>query len=198
MFADVLRDRLAGIVELSAGQVAALESHYDLMVRWNRTVNLTSISGLEEIVERHYCESLFLARFLDQSGIRIVDIGSGPGFPGFPVAVLRPECSVTLVESHQRKAVFLKEASRGVANVRVLAKRAEDVSESFDCAISRAVSYRDLISSLSRLARRAMLLTGAEEPPAELGFSWQDPVALPWGKGRFLRISQCTSSRCFT
>ena len=54
-----------------------------------------------------------------------------PGFPGFPVAILRPDCQVTLIESHQRKAVFLKEASRGIPNIRVLAKRAEDVQGAF-------------------------------------------------------------------
>jgi 16S rRNA (guanine527-N7)-methyltransferase len=100
MFADLLRQRLAGIVELSPGQVEALEAHYRLLLRWNRTLNLTSIRKIEEAVERHYCESLFLGTHLPQDLLRIADIGSGAGFPGFPVAVLRPDCSVTLIESH--------------------------------------------------------------------------------------------------
>src|ERR1035437_3234294 len=111
MFADLLRQRLAGVVELSPGQVEALEAHYQLLLRWNRTLNLTSIKRMEEVVERHYCESLFLGTHLPQGGLRIADVGAGAGFPGFPVAVLRPDCSVTLIESHQRKAVFLREAS---------------------------------------------------------------------------------------
>ena len=72
--------------------------------------------------------------------LRIADVGSGAGFPGFPVAVLRPDCSVTLIESHQRKAVYLKEASRKLPNVRVLSKLAEDVAdigEEYDWVISR-------------------------------------------------------------
>lgn len=190
MFADLLRERLTGIVDLSDEQVAALEAHYELMVRWNRTLNLTAIKSLEEAIERHYCESLFVGQFLGPRGQRIADIGSGPGFPGFPVAVLRPDCSVTLIESHQRKAVFLKEASRGLRNVRVIAKRAEDVAESFDWAISRAVSYRDLTRSLRRLAPNAILLTGSDVPPADLGFSWRPPIPLPWGNQRFLRITE--------
>jgi 16S rRNA (guanine(527)-N(7))-methyltransferase RsmG len=190
VFADLLRERLAGIVALSSGQVAALEAHYELMVRWNRSLNLTAISGLEEIVERHYCESLFVGQVLDLPHQRIADIGSGPGFPGFPVAVLRPDCSVTLIESHQRKAVFLKEASRGLANVRVIAKRAEDVTESFDWAISRAVSYRDLSRSLCRLAPNAILLTGSDAPPPEFGLAWRPPIPLPWGSQRFLRMTE--------
>ena len=187
MFADALTRRLAGIVELTAEQVAALEGHYELLLRWNRSVNLTSISGLEETVERHYCESLFLGASLPAGRLRIADIGSGAGFPGFPVAVLRPDCSVTLIESHQRKAVFLREASRALPNVRVLSKRAEAVGEQFDWATSRAVSYEALAPTLKAIAANADLLTGVEEPPPEMGFSWEPAVALPWGKQRFLR-----------
>jgi 16S rRNA (guanine(527)-N(7))-methyltransferase RsmG len=186
VFADALARRLAGIVELTAEQVAALESHYQMLLRWNRTVNLTSISGLEETVERHYCESLFLGAKLPAGRLKIADIGSGAGFPGFPVAVLRPDCSVTLIESHQRKAVFLREVSRALPNVRVLSKRAEAVGEQFDRAISRAVSYRDLAPILKVVAANADLLAGGEEPP-EMGFIWKPAVALPWGGQRFLR-----------
>jgi 16S rRNA (guanine527-N7)-methyltransferase len=74
---------------------------------------LSSIRDAETAVVRHYCESLYLAIHLPPGGHRIVDLGSGAGFPGFPIAVARPECSVVLVESHQRKAAFLKEAARG-------------------------------------------------------------------------------------
>ena len=194
MFADVLRERLAGVVELSPGQVEALEAHYQLLLRWNRTLNLTSIKKTEEAVERHYCESLFLGTHLPQGRLRIADIGSGAGFPGFPVAVLRPDCSVTLIESHQRKAVFLREASRNVPNVRVLATRAEDVDEQFDWAISRAVSYKDLASFLKKLAPSVDLLTGGEAPPDGIGFVWQTPILVPFGGQRFLRMGQYTAT----
>jgi 16S rRNA (guanine527-N7)-methyltransferase len=187
VFADALITRLSGIAELTSGQVAALEAHYEVLLRWNRSMNLTSISGLEEAVERHYCESIFLAASLPPGPLRIVDVGCGAGFPGFPVAVFRPDCSVTLVESHQRKAVFLREVSRALPNVRVLSKRAEAVGEQFDRVISRAVSYEDLASILKVLGEAADLLTGAEEPPKEMGFQWASAVPLPWGKQRFLR-----------
>ena len=194
MFADLLRQRLTGVVELSPGQVEALETHYQLLLRWNRTINLTSIKGMEEAVERHYCESLFLGAHLPHSHLSIADIGSGAGFPGFPVAVLRPDCPVTLIESHQRKAVFLREASRSLPNVRVLARRAEEVGERFDRAISRAVSYADLASFLKNLAANVDLLTGGEEPPDGIGFVWQPAIPVPWGRQRFLRNGR----QCFT
>jgi 16S rRNA (guanine527-N7)-methyltransferase len=188
VFRELLRDRLSGIAELSDAQAAALESHYNLLVRWNRTLNLTAIKDLAEVVERHYCESIFLAARLAAGPVRIVDMGSGAGFPGLPVAVCRPDCQLTLIESHQRKAAFLKEAARGLANVRVLGRRAEEVQEQFDLAISRAVSYRDLSATLKALAPAADLLSGAENPPAEMGFLWGAPIPLPWGKQRYLWI----------
>jgi 16S rRNA (guanine527-N7)-methyltransferase len=180
-------------VALSTVQVAVLEAHYELLKRWNQTLNLTRIEDLVEAVERHYGESLFLGAHLPSGSLTIADVGSGGGFPGFPVAVLRSECSVTLIESHQRKAVFLKEATRTMPNVRVLGKRAEDVVERFDHVISRAVSYEDLVQPLKKLAPAADLLTGVDEPPAKMGFVWQPPITVPWGKQRYLRVGQALS-----
>lgn len=187
MFAELLAQKLTGIVHLTADQIATLENHYQLLARWNRVLNLTSVRSVEETVERHYCESLFLGVHLPPDPLRIVDVGSGAGFPGIPVAILRPDCAVTLVEAHARKAVFLRESSRKLRNLRVLAHRAEDVGESFDVVTSRAVSYADLRKILKELGHRADLLTGGEAPPAEMGFDWQKPIPLPWGRQRFLR-----------
>jgi 16S rRNA (guanine527-N7)-methyltransferase len=190
----VFRDLVRQCAALTDDQAAALERHYELLCRWNRVLNLTRVEELEEAVARHYCESLFLANSIpDIPGLRIADIGSGPGFPGFPVAVVRPKCSVTLIESHQRKAVFLREASRDLANVRILAARAEGVAERFDWVVSRAVSYTDLTKPLKRFGARVALLTGAEEPPVEWGFAW-DVVPVPGGKQRFLRVSRETNA----
>jgi 16S rRNA (guanine527-N7)-methyltransferase len=176
--------------DLRPEQISALEAHYALLLAWNRRLNLTRVTDPGEAAERHYCESLFLARHLPAGALRIVDIGSGAGFPGIPVAVFRPDCEVTLLECHQRKAVFLREATRGVRNVRVLARRAEEVMEEFDWAISRAISYKDLAESLSRLAPAAALLTGEEVPGEALGLRWEAPVPLPWGRSRFLRLGR--------
>ena len=163
MFPDLPREGLlAGYRELSAAQVAALQAHYELLLRWNQSLSLTTVTAIETAVTRHYGESLFLAAHLPPGALRIADIGSGPGFPGFPVAVLRPDSSVTLIESHQRKAVFLREATRGLPNVKVLPKRAEEVAERFDIAISRAVSYADSDSPPKETGSACrLLLTGS-------------------------------------
>lgn len=188
MFAELVR----GCSAVSEGQAGVLAGHYELLCRWNRVLNLTAIDKLEEAVKRHYCESLFLAeRIPDVAGLRVADVGSGAGFPGFPLAVLRPKCEVTLIEAHQRKAVFLREASRNLGNVRVLAERAEEVDERFDWVVSRAVGYEELGKVMGQLGGRLALLTGVEEPPKEWELEWET-VSVPGAKQRYLRVSRET------
>ena len=187
MFPELLRQKLAGILELSSEQIRVLQAHYELLLRWNRVLNLTTIDSLGEAIERHYCESLFLAAHLAPGPQQIADVGSGAGFPGIPVAVYRPDCAVALIESHKRKAVFLREATRNLPNVRVLTKRGEEIEERFDCVISRAVSYEVLGSILKKLAKTADILTGAEAPPLEWCFTWNS-IPLPQGQHRYLRV----------
>jgi 16S rRNA (guanine527-N7)-methyltransferase len=173
-FPDLLRRNSP--ISLSDTQLDALNRHYELLLRWNSVMNLTAIRDIEEIVLRHYCESLFLAQYLPEQSISIADIGSGPGFPGFPVAVARPDCSITLIESHRRTGVFLKETSRGIPNIFVLTERAKDVKRTFDWVIARAVRIQDVLGS--GLARNYAVLVGGE----------QEGISLPWGKNRRLLI----------
>lgn len=194
MFAELLREKLSGICELSTEQIGQLEQHYELLGRWNKVLNLTSVRTLEEAVERHYCESVFAACHLPEVAASIADVGSGAGFPGIPISIVRPQCSVALIESHQRKAVFLREAARELANVRVIAKRAEEIRERFDWVVSRAVKYSDVGGVLQELGRNAELLTGEVRRSDLSGFEWQEPIPLPWGERRYLWIGQA----CFT
>lgn len=156
---------------LTPQQLGLLENHYQLLLRWNQKINLTRITSLQDAVRYHYCESLYLATRLPAVPLRIVDIGSGAGFPGIPVAIYHPECMVTLVESHQRKAVFLREAARTLRNVRVVAQRAEVLTDSYDWTISRAVRPQDVLTL--NLAPRVAVL-GVEGD------------ILPWGEKRAL------------
>jgi 16S rRNA (guanine527-N7)-methyltransferase len=144
-FKSLLTLEFAPYGALDSQQLTLLEEHYCLLLRWNQKINLTRVTSLQDAVRYHYCESLYLATRLPEGTLRIVDIGSGAGFPGIPVAIYRPECTVDLVESHQRKAVFLREAARKLANVRVLAQRAEAVAGSYDWTISRAVRPEDVL-----------------------------------------------------
>ena len=194
MFAELLAGRLKGICELTAAQVALLESHYELLLRWNKVINLTAIRNPEEAVERHYCESVFLTIHIPGGQLRVADIGSGAGFPGIPVAVLRPDCEVALIESDHRKSAFLREATRGYANVRVVRERAECVKEEFDWVLSRGVNVGEV--DLARLGTGSAIL-GGELPPEAAGFRWEPRIRLPWGERRHLwvghRSSGCVS-----
>jgi 16S rRNA G527 N7-methylase RsmG len=170
--------------DLSPLQLSQLESHCELLLRWNRKLNLTRIEELEDVVRLHYGESLFLAQCLPPGPLRIVDVGSGGGFPGIPLAVSRPECQVTLVESHQRKAVFLREATRDQANVTVAAKRAEGLGDSFDWVVARAVAPAEIFN-LGLAGRVALLMTEADLP----GLLLPEAVhKLPWGNQRVLAM----------
>ena len=188
-FEALLRSNLAGVCQLSTEQVERLYGHFQLLDRWNQVLNLSSIRDMETAVVRHYCESLFLAAHLPLEAVSVVDVGSGAGFPGVPVAIARPECSIALVESHQRKAVFLREATRGCANVRVIAKRAEQVEERFEWLVSRAVAWGDILGLVPRIASSVAFLLGATDASnllKENRFSWNAPVQAPWGRQRIL------------
>jgi len=193
VFAELLRERLGSIIELSPLQVHQLEKHFELLNRWNRVLNLTSLRKLEEIVERHYCESLFLATHLPSGVLHVGDIGSGPGFPGIPVAIARPECSVALIESHQRKAVFLRESTRDLTNLRVLTTRAEHVKEKFEWVMSRAVRFDEIARVAAKLAPNAAILAGSQYP-SDACFTWNTPIALPWGNQRKLWLGSLRST----
>ena len=188
-FAELLERELHGLVNLSDVQIGQLHEHYELLERWNRKINLTSIPSGPEAVIRHYCESLFFAANLPVTEKpRIADLGSGAGFPGVPMAILRPGWTIALIESHQRKAVFLREASRGLGNVVVLANRAGDVEGSFDWLVSRAVDAKDVLENTPRLAPRVGLMVGEDDWEAmksNEAIAWGEPIRLPWGDRRF-------------
>ena len=178
-FAALLVRGLNGRVTLSEDQIGALDRHYQLLVKWNRVLNLTSIRDTEEAVIRHYCECLFFASLLPETG-RVLDLGSGAGFPGVPVAILHPEMHVTLLESHQRKAVFLIEATRELTNVDVLPKRAEDISGGWDLVVARAVDPQEVLRQAPRLTPRVGMLVGGTD-----SLVFDERIKLPWGDDRW-------------
>jgi 16S rRNA (guanine527-N7)-methyltransferase len=172
-------------------QLGRLFAHYELLLRWNRTMNLTTVTKLEEIVARHYCESLFAASHLGSGAMSVGDIGSGAGFPGIPIGIVCPEARVTLVESHKRKAVFLREATRGLPQFSVVPTRASELKGSFEWVVSRAVKWTDFRKDALRVAARVMLLatrSDQKEIEGEGGVKWLAPVGIPWGEDRILLI----------
>jgi 16S rRNA (guanine527-N7)-methyltransferase len=142
--------------------------------RWNRRVSLVGPIDASEVVERHYGESLAALPYLSSVGRELVDLGSGAGFPGLVLAIVRPELRVTLVEARGRKWSFLMSVCRALSlsskclNARVGATPVEGLPEKIDWITSRAVRIEDLGLSvlLPRLTERGSLLlwSGKQDP----------------------------------
>jgi len=184
-FGDLLSRSVAPFLTISDSHLVMLEQHWELLKSWNRRLNLTAITKEEEAVTRHYAESLFAGVQLPVGELKIADIGSGAGFPGVPIAVVRPECRVTLVESAQRKAVFLREATRGMSNVEVLCARAEQLKSGYDWLVSRAVRPTDVLRLARRLGSGVALLVRTKNADYLKGEVCPECTVapLPWDPG---------------
>jgi 16S rRNA (guanine527-N7)-methyltransferase len=171
-----------------------LASYLELILKWNARTNLTAIRTPEEIVRRHFGESLFTGLHLGPCAT-LLDFGSGAGFPGIPIQILHPEIAVTLAESQGKKAAFLREAVR-VLNLKteVWAKRVESMppNRQFDTIVLRAVD--DMDTAVREAARRAsrkvlILSTFGRTYPALAGhFYPAKSIPLPESKDAVLQI----------
>lgn len=176
---------------LSSQQWDRLDQHFLLLQRWNKSMNLTSIRSPEEMLVRHFGESLLLVPFLLdlKTGSSVVDIGAGAGFPGLPLGIVLPQLNFTLLDSHARKCVFLREASRGLANITVINARLEALEKSFDVAVSRGVAWRDISKHLPQVADSLLFLsTEAEwaEIQRDTGWEWRPPHPIPSGENHLI------------
>ncbi len=133
--------------------VSQLSLYLELLLKWNVRTNLTSIRDPEEIIRRHFGESLFTARWLPVGAKTLLDLGSGAGFPGIPIQLALPGLRVTLAESQHKKAAFLREAVRvlGIPTV-VWGDRAENLASGslFDVVALRAVDNPGLALAEAR------------------------------------------------
>ncbi len=148
-------------------------------------MNLTAIRDPVAIVQRHFGESLFLATLLPPGPATVADVGSGAGFPGFPVAVLHPDLEVTLVESVTKKAMFLKEVARNVPNVRVARERFETLPGHFAWLITRAVR---LDPKLFLKADRVAILTSSSGNLPRQNLTRLELHPLPWNPSLVVAI----------
>lgn len=186
---------------LSTSQLGQIASYADLLMKWNAHMNLTAVRDPEEVITRHFGESLFAAQHLfpvPGTNQTAIDIGSGAGFPGLPLKIWNSGLDLTLVESNQRKAVFLREVVRawGVSGVRVFGATAEQLSEQASLVILRAVERFERILPVAHElvapnGRIALLIGNAQVQTAKalLGeVSWLDPLPLPLSHSRSLLV----------
>lgn len=204
-----MSDRLNHLLEQANSQPLNIEAsekfaaYLTLLQKWNARTNLTAVRDEEGILSRHFLESILCARALPQSLPTLLDLGSGAGFPGLPIAILRPEISITLAESQHKKAAFLREAARtlNLPNVRVHAERAETLPTRFSAITLRAV---DKMSEALPIAIRllepegllALLTTTTDSPilqqlaETEFPFTWQPLVPLQKNTIRVLLLGR--------
>jgi 16S rRNA (guanine527-N7)-methyltransferase len=167
---DVLRKNGRGEGKgFSEAEIDLLSKHYELVLKWNKRLHLTTLTQPQEFFERHIKESAFSESLILPSVNQVWDLGSGLGVPGMVIAILRPDLRVSLVEVSRNKALFLEEASvyLNLKNVKVIESRIEtieDVTEE-SCLMVRAIEKMEMmIPEILRLGAQAsqILIFGAK------------------------------------
>lgn len=141
-------------VDLSFLQKGQFESYYKLLIEWNKKINLTRITEPEEVVIKHFVDSLTLLKYCDiPQGASVIDVGTGAGFPGIPLKIVRPDIKLTLLDSLKKRLSFLDEVCSTLdIDAQLVHARAEDGAknaeyrERFDIAVSRAVARLNTLS----------------------------------------------------
>ena len=144
-------------ITLSEKQISQFMTYYDLLVEWNSFMNLTAITEFNEVIDKHFIDSLAICEYVDfKNGDSLIDIGTGAGFPGIPLKIVFPELRITLLDSLNKRIKFLDTVieSLGLENVETIHGRAEDFAkqqsyrEKYDFVISRAVANLATLSEL--------------------------------------------------
>jgi 16S rRNA (guanine527-N7)-methyltransferase len=193
---SLLRPFLA--VPLQPADLAAIADYLDLLLRWNAKINLTAVREPNNIVTRHIGESLFAAQCLlgsrEATG-RVIDFGSGAGFPGLPLRLYAPGIKLTLIESNQKKVAFLREAARtmGFGNVDVFSGMAEDYTGRGDLVTMRAVeSFEASLSVAAGLMdRRDDAKLGLLIGMSQIASARVTMAKLDWGDA--IKVPECAS-----
>ncbi len=172
IFKDLVAQSLG--IEISPLQLTAFRAYESLLLEWNEKFNLTSITDPEEIHVKHFLDSLTALNAIQpEAAFSLIDIGTGAGFPGIPLKIMRPEISLTLVESSQKKAEFCQAVTRKLSllDTTVVAARAEDLGKDpayrskFDWAIARAVADLSILAEYMlpfvKIGGKALAMKGA-------------------------------------
>ena len=181
-------------------QVLQIQQYIGILLAWNEKINLTAIRDPLEILYRHICESMFASVAVPLENGRLADVGSGAGFPGLPLKIIRPNLRVFLVESSIKKVTFLAEVTRelGLKDVQVLARRYEELGEEvapLDYICSRALgefpAFLEWAKSEQIAAKRVILWIGARDLPEIQKvhtWDWAEPIQVPNSLRRLLLV----------
>ena len=187
-------------IDVNTNQIAQIQEYIRLLLVWNEKVNLTAIRDPLEILYRHFCESMFATKVVDLGQCRLVDIGTGAGFPGLALKILLPEAQIILVESNIKKATFLAEVVRalGITGANVMVSRYEELGEEIapvDFLLARALGEFEVFlkwAASERVdAKKVILWLGAsdvEEVRKRSQWAWESAVTVPQSLRRVLLI----------
>lgn len=142
-------------ISLNEGQIQQFVLYYEMLIEKNKVMNLTGITELSEVLKKHFIDSLAIIKIMDLSGVRrMIDIGTGAGFPGIPIKIAFPHIQVTLLDSLKKRLLFLEEVIENLElkDIDTLHGRAEDFAkmtdyrETYDLCVSRAVANLSTLS----------------------------------------------------
>jgi 16S rRNA (guanine527-N7)-methyltransferase len=175
-------------VSLDEDACARFVAYWRLLERWNARINLTRITDEEEVIDKHFLDSLALVPHLAPGAVSLVDVGAGAGFPGIPCAIARPSLRVTLVEATQKKCAFLEAVKRELSlPLTVRAIRLEELvrgGERYDVVVSRAMlAPPEWIARGAELVAPGGLLVamlGRDRPPLPTPSGFGAPVLAPY------------------
>jgi 16S rRNA (guanine527-N7)-methyltransferase len=199
--AETIR-RALGEFQLTVGeqQIVYIQQYMKLLRAWNEKINLTAIRDPLEILHRHFCESMYAAVAVPVENGRLADVGSGAGFPGIPLKIMRPALQTVLIESNMKKATFLAEVLRNIelSDTRVLVSRYEELGEEImplDFVCSRAVGEFEPFlawAASERVAAKQVILWigGRDLDQARRGtaWEWREPIPVPNSLRRYLLV----------
>lgn len=173
LFEKMMREELSEFsIELSELQLHQFYQYFKLLIEWNKVMNLTTITEVEDVVTKHFVDSLSLVKVLPDlksEQVQILDMGTGAGFPGIPLKIVFPELEITLLDSLNKRINFLNEVIEqlGLKKIKAVHGRAEDYGrdreyrEKYDYCVSRAVAN---LSTLSEYCMPYVKIGGAFIP----------------------------------
>jgi 16S rRNA (guanine527-N7)-methyltransferase len=199
--AETIRRALSEFqLDVSDQQIIYIQQYMKLLLAWNEKINLTAIRDPLEVLYRHFCESMYAAVAVPVENGRLADVGSGPGFPGIPLKIMRPGLQAVLIESNMKKATFLAEVLRNIElpDTRVLVSRYEELGEEIvplDFVCSRAVGEFEpflVWAASERVAAKQVILWigGRDLDQARRGMAWEwrEPIPVPHSLRRYLLV----------
>lgn len=141
-------------ISLTDNQINQFMKYYELLIEWNKVMNLTAIIDFREVIIKHFLDSLSLVKVLRPNDEKLIDIGTGAGFPGIPLKIVFPNMNITLLDSLNKRIYFLEEVIQalGLNNIKAIHGRAEDFGrdknyrEQYDLCVSRAVAKLPTLS----------------------------------------------------